>query len=237
MKNQSKYCGTCNRWVLSEKCFQNHLTLKVKGKLVRKWRQLCRNCSFIVTTDSKHECFKRCNYCIKRQPSGHFFYVATLKPSKLQIGFVCFLLIRSAHRTLKSMMGPFEHSPNLICAQQMCSKCEAVDELNVDCTQCGKRTHVFWAEDPVGKFIDYLRQSRPFADKIYVISHNSRGYDAQFLLRKFLKLRWTPQLIMDSTKILSMVVENMHFLDSLNFLPMSLKSMPKSFDLSCKKGY
>jgi G:T-mismatch repair DNA endonuclease (very short patch repair protein) len=42
---------------------------------------------------------------------------------------------------------------------------------------------------------------------------------------------------MDGSKILSMVVENFHFLDSLNFLPMSLKSMPKSFDLTCKKGY
>ena len=42
---------------------------------------------------------------------------------------------------------------------------------------------------------------------------------------------------MDGSKILSMVVENFHFLDSLNYLPMSLKSMPKSFDLTCKKGY
>ena len=96
---------------------------------------------------------------------------------------------------------------------------------------------MFWAEDHVGKFIYYLRQSRPFAEKIYVISHNVRGYDAQFLLRKFLERRWTPQLIIDGTKILSMILENLHFLDSLNCLPMSLKSMPKSFDLKCKKGY
>ena len=34
---------------------------------------------------------------------------------------------------------------------------------------------------------------------------------------------------MDGTKILSSV-ENLHFLDSLNFIPMSLKSMPESFD-------
>jgi len=102
---------------------------------------------------------------------------------------------------------------------------------------CVKRTHVFWAEDTVGKFIDYLRQSGPFADKIYVISHNSRGYDTQFLLRKFLELRRTPQLIMDGTKILSMIVENLHILNSLNFLPMSFKSMPKSLDLTCKKQY
>ena len=117
----------------------------------------------------------------------------------------------------------------------MCSKCEAVEDVNVDCEQCGKRVHTFW-QDLVGKFIDYLRLSRPFADKIYVISHNSRGYDAQFLHR-FLELRWEPKLIMDGSKILSMVVENFHFLDSLNYLPVNLKSMSKSFNLTCKKGY
>ena len=46
-----------------------------------------------------------------------------------------------------------------------------------------------------------------------------------------------PKLIKDGSKILSIVVENFHFLDSFNYLPMSLKSMPKSFDLTCKKGY
>ena len=131
--------------------------------------------------------------------------------------------------------GSFGHIPNLLCAQQMCSKCQAMDDMEFDCDQCGKRTHVFW-EDSVGKFIDYLRLSRPFADKIYVISHNSRRYDAQFLLRRFLELKWKPDLVMDGTKILSMT-EHLKFLDSLNFLPMSLKSMPKSFDLTCKKGY
>jgi hypothetical protein len=30
-KDESKYCATCNRWFLSEKCFQNHLILKLKG--------------------------------------------------------------------------------------------------------------------------------------------------------------------------------------------------------------
>jgi len=70
----------------------------------------------------------------------------------------------------------------------MCSTWEALDDMGADCEQCGKRTKVFWTEDPVGKFIDYLRQYRTFADKMYIISHNSLGYDANFLLRKFLKL-------------------------------------------------
>jgi len=42
---------------------------------------------------------------------------------------------------------------------------------------------------------------------------------------------------MDGSKILSMVVDKFHYLDSLNYLPMSLKSIPKSFDLTCKGYY
>jgi hypothetical protein len=41
---------------------------------------------------------------------------------------------------------------------------------------------------------------------------------------------------MGGTKILSMCVEHITFIDSLNFIGMSLKSMLKSFDLTCKKG-
>ena len=53
----------------------------------------------------------------------------------------------------------------------------------------------------------------------------------------FFEMRWVTKLIIDGSKILSMVVDNLHFLDSLNYLPIGLKSMPKSFDLTCKKGY
>jgi len=188
----------------------------------------------LVTSDSKHECYKKfCTFCNKKQPSGHLCYVAPLKPSKLSNKYFTFSLIRNAHKTLKSVMGLLSMF-RTSCAQ-MCSKCETVDDVNVNCEQCGTRDHTFW-QDPVGKFIDYLRISRPFANKIYAILHNSRGYDAQFLLRRFLELRWEPKLIMDGSKILSMVVENFHFLDSLNYLPMSLNSMPKLFDLTCKKG-
>ena len=109
-----------------------------------------------------------------------------------------------------------------------------MDDLIVDCEQCGKRTHIFW-QDPVGKFI--VTSGCPDHLLIrFVISHKSRGYNAQFMLRRFLELRWVPQLIMDGTKVLSMSVENLHFLESLNFMLMSIKSMPKSFGLTCKRG-
>ena len=33
-KHRTRYCATCNRRFLCQKCFQNHLTLKVKGRFV-----------------------------------------------------------------------------------------------------------------------------------------------------------------------------------------------------------
>jgi hypothetical protein len=113
--------------------------------------------------------------------------VAPMKPSKLSNRYMNVFFDTECTQDLEKRAGSFEHVPNVICAQQMCSKCEAVDDFNVDCEQCGKRLHTFW-QDPVGKFIDYLRMSPSFADKIYVISHNSCGYDAQFLLRRILEL-------------------------------------------------
>lgn len=104
------------------------------------------------------------------------------------------------------------------------SKWEAEDDLSVDCEQSVRAR-------PRGQ-IYYFRLSRLFADKCYVCT--TRGYDAQFL-RRFLELRWDPQSIVNGSKILSMIVENLHFLDSLNYLPMGLKCMPKSLDLTFKK--
>ena len=37
IKDQTNRCDTCNRRFLTEKCFQNHLTLKLKGKLICQW--------------------------------------------------------------------------------------------------------------------------------------------------------------------------------------------------------
>jgi len=153
----------------SQKCFQNHLILKVKGKLVSQWRQVCRNCSYLVTFDSKHECFNKFfTYCNKKQPSCHLCYVAQLKPSKLSNKYLYVLFDTECTQDLEKRDGSSEHVPNLIRAEQMCCKCEAVEDVNVDCEQCGKRVHSLW-QDPEGKFIDYLRLSRPFADKVYVI--------------------------------------------------------------------
>ena len=162
--------------------------------------------------------------------------MAPLKRSKLTDRFLYVFFDTECTQNLKKHDGSFEHIPNLICAQQMCSKCEAVDDLNVDWKPSGNVLTCFGRKTPWVNLL-IISGCLVHSRTRFMLFHITHGYDAQFLLRKFLELRWTPQLIMDGTKILSMIVENLYFLDSLNFLPMSLKSMPKLFDLTCKKGY
>jgi hypothetical protein len=73
---------------------------------------------------------------------NHFCYVAPLKHSKLTDTFMHVFFDTDCTQDLDKRDGSFEHIPNLICAQEMCSKCEAVDDLNVYCEQCGKRIRV-----------------------------------------------------------------------------------------------
>jgi hypothetical protein len=94
--------------------------------------------------------------------------VDSLKPSKLSDKYLYVFFDTECTQDLENIYLAFEHIPNFTYAQQVCSKCETVDDVNADFEQCGKRVHIFW-RDPEGNFIDYLRQSRQFAYKIYVI--------------------------------------------------------------------
>jgi hypothetical protein len=86
--------------------------------------------------------------------------------------------------------------------------------------------------------MDHLTQDRPFCDKIIAIAHNARAYDLSFILDYAVKSGWLPDLVLNGAKILCMKMEHITFLDSLNFLPLSLRSLPKAFGLpSVSKGH
>jgi hypothetical protein len=111
-KDETKYCGTPNRLFLIENCFQNHLTLKAKGKLVCQWRQVCRNCSYTVTAYSKLNVLR--NFVIIAIRTNLLAIFATCLHWNLaswQTGVSMFSLIRVAHRILKNMMGPLNTFP------------------------------------------------------------------------------------------------------------------------------
>ncbi len=69
-----------------------------------------------------------------------------------------------------------------------------------------------------------------------------QGYDGVFLLQYLVRNSIRPKkVIYNGSKIMSMIVErglDIHVLDSMNFLPMRLASLPKAFGLTeLRKGY
>ena len=77
--------------------------------------------------------------------------------------------------------------------------------------------------------------------KVYTfIAHNSKGYDAHFILKWLISQGIKPYCIYHGAKIMYMEMPELRirFIDSLNFLQMPLKSFPKTFGLDeLKEGY
>ena len=97
---------------------------------------------------------------------------------------------------------------------------------------------VFRGDDCVNQFGTWLLDGTH--QGAIVIAHNLRGYDGILLCEYFYKQCLLPNLILNGAKIMSMELTEaeIKFRDSLNFLPMSLKALPKTFGLTqLKKGY
>jgi len=103
--------------------------------------------------------------------------------------------------------------------------------------RCGSRSHAFW-DDPVGDLLIYLCKERSWCEKVVAIAHNAKGVDAHFILDRAILLKWTPKLILNGKKIVSMTMENLTFLDSISFLPVALRKLTEAFGLTaCKSWY
>ena len=75
-----------------------------------------------------------------------------------------------------------------------------------------------------------------------VIAHNMRGYDGYFLLNYLIQQSIQPNnIVYNGSKIMFMTIGkglDMKVIDSLNFLPMKLSQLPKSFGFTeLKKGW
>jgi len=128
------------------------------------------------------------------------------------------------------------HIPNLLCLQQYCLKCEDVEHVRRDYVQYGVRKHSFW-DDPVGSMLSYLYEPRLWVNKFIAIAHNAKAFDLQFILNRAILSKWRPELIMNGLKIMCMKMEHLVFLDSVSFLPCSLRKLPEAFGLAASKSW
>jgi hypothetical protein len=91
--------------------------------------------------------------------------------------------------------------------------------MDQDCERCGKRKQIL-GRGLCRRMLNYLCETRPWANKVVAIAHNAKAYDLHFILNRAIILKWQPELIMNGQKIMSMKVEHLHFLDSVSYLRM-----------------
>ena len=105
-------------------------------------------------------------------------------------------------------------------------------------TQRRRDEWLFQGSDTTKDFCEWLL-TKEHQDCI-VVAHNFQGYDGYFIQNFLNKNAIKYEVILRGAKILSMTIPmfNMKFVDSLNFIPMSLSKFPKTFGMTelCK-GY
>lgn len=99
--------------------------------------------------------------------------------------------------------------------------------------QCGSREVVFTGLDTVQRFCKWLLT--PAHKDVICVAHNGKGFDFCFVLNFCVsEAGIKPDCIYAGSKIMSLRIGdglNIKFIDSLNFMGMSLKKLPKAFGL------
>ena len=139
----------------------------------------------------------------------------------------------------QSWCGTRKHTPNLCVVHKVCEIC-MTDEVDsgTHCEKCGQNEYIFRGETTRDDFCRWLFSEENSGAK--VLCHNFKGYDSYPILQYLYQNGVLPEVIKSGSKFMSIDIPkcNIRFIDSINFLPMSLEKFPKSFGLKelCK-GY
>ncbi|XP_018574533.1 uncharacterized protein LOC108913463 [Anoplophora glabripennis] len=227
-------CTDCQRSCRGQQCYDNHLT-NICAQIRR-----CPDCLKVVKRGRTHICGEiYCKICNAHVFADHLCYMQpnTGKPKTDDLLFVFYDLETQQEKARSD--GSLLHEPNLCVFKQCCDACLNTPQQKI-CSKCGVRLQILQCNDPISPFLRHLMTMREKFKQVVVVAHNGQAFDHQFCLNYILtKTDLTPELIMRGTKIISMVVGNVKFLDSLNYFPMALSRLPKAFGLgnNLKKGY
>ena len=214
-------CNECNRWFKSKACYDRHKEPVGGGRSVCQGIKKCQKCGKSMEVrklNSKgHVCGKKCSTCglVLNEKNEHKCYIQkTEQTEESQYNELLFFNFECKQETGK-------HEPNLCIVHN-----EAGDEW------------IFQGSDTVKDFCEWLLSKEH--QGCIVVAHNFQGYDGYFIQDFLNKNSIKYEVILRGAKILSMTIPmfNMKFIDSLNFIPMSLSKFPKTFGKTelCK-GY
>ena len=224
LEGEGIVCNECTRLFKSQACYDHHKNDPIDGggRTVCEAVRECEKCGNAMDVrkikDGGHICGKKCRTCgliLNQEDNDHKCYIQQLEQEE-----------ESSYNHL--LFFDFEatqehgtHCPNL---------CVVHDEE--------REVALFQGKDTVKNFCEWL--FTPEHKGCIVVAHNFQGYDGYFINEYLIDNAIHYEIIYRGAKSLSMTVPifNIKFIDSINFIPMSLAKFPKTFgqDELCK-GY
>ena len=214
-------CNECNCKFKSRACYAHHKEPLPGGRSVCQTIRKCEKCGKVTDfrkMKNGHICGKKCKTCgiiLKEEDDEHKCYIQKLEqPEESQYNHLLFF-------DFEATQEHGIHHPNL---------CVVHNEEG--------EVGLFKGKDTVKQFCEWLL-TKEHQDCI-VVAHNFQGYDGYFIMKYLIQNAIKYEFILRGAKVLSMTIPmfNIKFIDSLNFIPMSLAKFPKTFgqDELCK-GY
>ena len=221
IEGDGKVCDECERWFKSKDCYDRHKESVIGTRSVCQTIRKCEKCGKAMDVrklnPKGHICGKKCLTCgvILNDEDEHKCYIQKTEQSEeSQYNHLLFF-------DLECKQEHGVHEANL---------CVVHDEV--------KEVGLFQGKDTIKKFCEWLL-TKEHQDCI-VVAHNFQGYDGYFIQNYLNKNAIKYEVILRGAKILSMTIPmfNIKFIDSLNFIPMSLAKFPKTFgETELCKGY
>ena len=216
-------CKECDRTFKSETCYDHHKEPVGKARSVCQTIRKCEKCGKSMDVrqlNAKgHICGKKCSTCgvilNEKDSAEHKCYIQKMEQKEeSQYNELLFFDFECKQET-----GP--HEPNLCIVHN-----EAGEE------------QMFLGNNTAKKFCDWLLSEKH--RNCIVVAHNFQGYDGYFIQEFLNNNAIKYDVLLRGAKILSLTISmfNIKFIDSLNFIPMSLSKFPKTFDIpELCKGY
>ena len=216
-------CKECDRTFKSKTCYDHHKEPVGRARSVCQTIRKCEKCGKSMDVrhlNAKgHICGKKCSTCgvilNEKDSAEHKCYIQkTVQKEESQYNELLFFDFECKQET-----GP--HDPNL---------CIVHNEVGHE--------WLFQGSNTTKDFCEWLL-SKEHQDCI-VVAHNFQGYDGYFIQEFLNNNAIKYDVLLRGAKILSLTISmfNIKFIDSLNFIPMSLSKFPKTFGMTelCK-GY
>lgn len=241
-------CSSCNRKFFGQKCFQNHISLKICEKI--RYCQLCGKTVLGFKKNDIHICgYNYCSLCQETRHSDHQCYIPKYKPKTLKNRVFVFFDLECTQELERGLSGP-EHITNLCITQIVCEKCLQYNEKTYSCSNCVQRENIFPetcfrncnGDCVLYKLFAYIFELLQKGLNVILVGHNMGLYDGhillQYIFRNIKIFHAKPEIIVNGTKIYSINIgDNLKIIDSLNFFGVALSKLPQMFGFSGYKGF